>query len=331
VLFVASSYLAISDEAQGIDAAGAEALQGYFNAVQFVEVESFDRPRHLAALGELRTRVPAAKAKCPAAGEILMRFAAGHAADSGASEAEVLKAAEGLGLKRTADDKRWGDALSVLKADLSGEILAGRVKEAWRRFDDTYRHHDDFGVRLLGAWLLAVETFERNQGGYDRLAAGLRFISKDASPERAAHVEALADGVAALAKCSKCKGGTITCPKCGGDSKLDIPCQKCDGKGSYEKGGGTVMCRECLGKGVHKDVDCTCGRSSGKVPCPDCKGKMWAAQLAAPDLEKVATTRPCRVCDGQGLPTVGLALTCPSCFGLGKMLVPVADPKKVLK
>ncbi|HZN61748.1 MAG TPA: hypothetical protein VFC90_05025, partial [Planctomycetota bacterium] len=300
VLFVAGTYLGQTDEAVGIDAAGSESLQEYFNAVEFVKMEAFDRPRHLAALGDLKARVPATKARNPAAAELLLRFAAAHAADSGAPEADVQKAAEGLGLKRTADDKRWGDALSVLKTDLVEEFRAGRVRDSWRRFDDTWRHHDDFGVRLLGAWLLATETFGRNSGGYDRLAAGLRFIGKDEPADRVAHVEALAAGVDALAKCAKCKGGAIVCPKCGGDSKVDIKCQKCDGKGQFEKGGGMVMCRECLGKGVHKDVDCVCGRSSGKVQCPDCKGKMWAAQVADADISKIATLRDCRRCDGLG-------------------------------
>ncbi len=332
VLFVAAVYLSLSDEASGIDAAGTEALQGYFNVVKVVEIESFDRPRHLAALADLKTRIPALKAKSPQAAEVLLRFAAAHAADSGAPEADIQLVAEGLGLKRTADGKRWGDAVSVLKADLAGEILAGKVKEAWRRFDDTLRHHDDFGVRLLGAWLLAVETFERNQGGYDRLAAGLRFIGKEASKSQVAHVEALAAGVDALAKCDKCKGsGQITCPKCGGDGKLDVTCQRCEGKGTYEKGGGTVMCRECLGKGKHTDVPCSCARTSGKITCPDCKGKMWATQLAKADLSKVANVTACLTCNGRGLPPVGVALVCPTCFCLARIFVPAADPNKTLK
>ncbi|HZL73606.1 MAG TPA: hypothetical protein VFC86_14205 [Planctomycetota bacterium] len=332
VLFVAANYLAFTDEALGIDPAGSEALQAYFNAVKFVEMESFDRPRHLAALAELKARISAVRTANMPAAELLFRFAAAHAADSGAAEADVQKAGEGLGLRRTADDKRWGDALSVLKADIVAEILAGRPKDVWRRFDDTWRHHDDFGVRLLGAWLLATETFGRNNGGYDRVAAGLRTIGKGMSKAQIAHVEALADGVDALAKCVKCKGsGQITCPKCGGDGKLDVKCQKCDGKGTYEKGGGTVMCRECLGKGVHKDVDCACARTSGKLTCPDCKGKMWTLQLADADISKVATLKDCEACAGFGLPPVGVALSCPGCFGLGKTLVPASDPKKTLK
>src|SRR5262245_2383889 len=125
--------------------------------------------------------------------------------------------------------------------------------------------------------------------------------------------------------------GSITCPKCGGKGKLDVKCQKCDGKGTYEKGGGTVMCRECLGKGEHKDVDCTCQRTSGKVQCPDCKGKMWALQVAEPDLAKVATLKSCPACEGLGLPPVGIALPCPHCFGYGFTFVPAVDPKRTLK
>jgi hypothetical protein len=328
VLFVAANYLAFTDESLGIDAPGSEAIQGYFNAVKFVEMEAFDRPRHLAAVAEVKARMAAAKAANPSAGDLLFRFAAAHAADSGAPEADVQKAAEGLGLKRTADDKRWGDALSVLKADLVTEIQSGRVKDAWRRFDDTYRHHDDFGVRLLGAWLLAVETFDRNQGGYDRLGAGLRFIRKGATKAQEAQVEMIADSLDALAKCAKCKGvGSITCPKCGGDGKMDVKCQKCDGKGTYEKGGGTVMCRECLGKGVHKDVDCACARTSGKITCTDCKGKMWATHVAGADLSMLASFKMCEPCSGYGLPPVGLALACPSCHGLGKTLGPPESKK----
>ncbi|HEU4333210.1 MAG TPA: hypothetical protein VFT32_01830, partial [Candidatus Eisenbacteria bacterium] len=332
VLFVAANYLSYTDETLGLDAAATEALQAYFNAVKFVEIEAFDRPRHLAALGDLKARIPPLKASNAPAAELLFRFAAAHAADSGASEADVQKAAEGLGLKRAADGKRWGDALSVLKADLVAEIQAGRVKDAWRRFDDTYRHHADFGVRLLGAWLLTLETFERNQGGYDRLGAGLRFIGKGMSKTQEAHAEALAEGLEAIAKCAKCKGsGQITCPKCGGDGKMDVPCKRCEGKGQYEKGGGMVMCRECLGKGVHKDVDCACARTSGKLTCPDCKGKMWSPQVADADISKVAILKECEACNGFGLPPVGVALTCPTCFGFGKLLVPTADPKRTLK
>jgi hypothetical protein len=331
VLFTSANYLSFPDEAQGIDADAAKALQDYFNAVNFLEVEAFDRPRHLAALEDLKSRIPLVKAKSPGAADLLLRFAAAHAADSGAPEADVLKASEGLGLKRTADDKRWGDALSVLKADVASEILSGRPKDAWKRFDETLRHHDDFGVRLLGAWLLAVETFSRNNGGYDRLAAGFRYIGKEQPAIFASHADALAEGVEAAAKCSKCKGGSIACPKCGGDRKLDIDCKRCEGTGRYEKGGGSVMCRECNGKGKFFDVSCTCMRTSGQVDCPDCKGKEWKSQVEKADVAMVATLNNCDTCRGLGLPPVGLALTCRSCFGLGKYLVPKADAKKTLK
>jgi hypothetical protein len=328
VLYVASTYLAQSDEAHGLDAAGADGLQGYFASVKFAEVEAFDKPRHLAAIQDLKARMKGAGA---ASSALLLRFAAAHAADSGASEADVQKVADGLGLRRTADDKRWGDAVSVLKANLAAEILAGRPRDTWRRFDDSYRNHSDFGVRLLGAWLLAIETYQRNQGGYDRVASAFKSIGKDESADRASHVDALAAGVESEARCEKCKGGSITCPKCGGDSKLDVPCSRCEGKGKYDKGGGTVMCRDCVGKGVHKDVDCSCARTSGKITCPDCKGKMWAAQLPNADIARVATLRDCRPCDGQGLPSAGVAVPCPACFGLGKILVPASDPKKTLR
>jgi hypothetical protein len=271
------------------------------------------------------------RAKSPVAEGLLLRFAAAHAADSGAPEAEVAKAAEGLGLKRTADGKRWGDAVSVLRADLAQDAAEGRARDAWKRFDEKLRQHDDFGVRLLGAWLLAIETFDRNQGGYDRLAAGLRFIGKEVSREQAAHVEALAASVEAAAKCSKCKSGRIPCPKCGGDGKADVKCPKCDGQGHFEKGGGTVMCSACNGKGVFRGVDCGCARTNNQVDCPDCKGKSWLPQLATPDLALLATLKECPHCRGFGMPPVGVAMTCGVCYGFGKVLVPTADPKKVLR
>ena len=135
----------------------------------------------------------------------------------------------------------------------------------------------------------------------------------------------------AAAKCSKCKGGSIACPKCGGDRKLDVDCKRCEGTGRYEKGGGSVMCRECNGKGKFFDVSCTCMRTSGQVDCPDCKGKEWKPQVEKADLKMVATMNNCDTCRGQGLPPVGLALTCRSCFGLGKVLVPKVDPKKAIR
>ncbi|HTF55857.1 MAG TPA: hypothetical protein VK661_01195, partial [Planctomycetota bacterium] len=107
VVFTGATYLAISDEAWDLKGEGADALQGYFDAVKIAEVEAFDKARHLAALADLRTRIPAVRAKSPNAEGLLLRFAAAHAADCGATEAEVTRAAEGLGLKRTADGKRW--------------------------------------------------------------------------------------------------------------------------------------------------------------------------------------------------------------------------------
>jgi hypothetical protein len=331
VLFMAGRYLSSSDEEWSLTSAAIDALQSYFKEAGIPEVESFDVTRHLAALKFLGGRIPDVRAKASGSEALLMEFAAAHAADSGATEADIAKAAAGLNLKRTADGRRWGSETAALRADLAMEAATGRARYAWKRFDEKLRHHDNLGVRYLGAWLLTLETLDVNKGGYDRLAAGWRFIAKGQNPAVAEHIEAIAAGVEAAAKCAGCKSGRIPCTRCGGDGKMDVTCARCGGKGDYEKGGGTVMCRDCLGKGVFKDVFCGCDRQNNQIDCPKCKGKTWIAEIADPAPSKVATFKPCQMCGGLGMPPVGVAVTCADCFGLGKILVPASDPNKTLR
>lgn len=330
-LFMGGRYLSSSDQDWSLTPGAIDALQAYFKESKIVEIEAFDVARHLAALKVLAARIPEVRAKSPGSEALLMEFASAHAADSGAPVADVVQAAQGLGLRQTADGRRWGSEAAALRADLAMEAATGRARYAWKRFDEKLSHHDNFGIRYLGAWLLTLETLEKNEGGYDRLAAGWRAIAKGQGPGIVDHVGALAAGIEAAAKCTGCKTGRVACTRCGGDGKLDMTCARCDGKGEYDKGGERVMCRDCLGKGVFKDVPCGCARANNQIECPKCKGKTWLAAIPDPGPAKVATFSSCEMCAGLGMPPVGVAVTCADCFGLGKLLVPAADPEKTLR
>lgn len=332
-LAVAAHYLAFDDAYWHLASPADAELQAYFDTMKIVEVETFDAAKHLAAVADLGKRIADVRAKSAEAAAVFQLFAAAHAADAqqlGAGQADVTKAAQAAGLSRTSDG-RWGDETSVLKLSLAHEAIATKVKEARARFEGRFRNHNDFGVRYLGVYLVLIETIERNQGGFDQLVAALRVVGKNGPPAAAMHLDALATGIEALARCSQCKNGLVPCPKCGGDGKADVKCPNCDGKGRIDKGnGGTYMCSKCLGAGTFKNVECGCSRTGNKVECPACKGKVWLNQITDASLTSILILRDCGRCRCQGSLLDRVALPCPDCFGLGRLIVPSRDPSKIL-
>ncbi len=332
-LAVAAHYLANDDGKWHITPPVDTLLQGYFDTLKIVEVEQWDAAKHLAAAADLVKRIGDVRSKDPEAVPIFELFAAAHVADAsqlGAGVADLSKAADAAGLRRTADQRFWGSVAPVLRLNLGREAVGARVANAASRFESTFRSHADFGVRYIGVYLLLAETLETNKGGFERLVNALRAVGKSGPPSAASHLDTLALSIETLARCDKCQNGRVPCPNCGGDGKRDVKCGNCEGKGKIEKGGGTIMCNQCRGAGTFKGIDCGCARTGNKVDCPACKGKIWLASLANPSLTGVLTLRDCSRCHGSASILDRVAVPCPDCLGLGRIIVPVKDPTKIL-
>ncbi len=327
-------FLAQEDAAWKLPPAAAAVLDAHFLRAKPAESEKYDGARHLAMLEALGKDAAPLKAADPAAAHLPLLYAAAHAADAlltGAPEATVAKAAQAAGLRRSGDGRCFGEEAAILVVDLAREVAGGKPQNAQSRYTATWKSHPDFAVRYLGLLLVVAEVFDRNSGGFEACVKQVRAAAAEAGPSAAAHLGALADRIQALARCTQCENGKVKCPKCAGDGKLDVKCKKCDGTGFYEKGGGRVMCNDCRGKGVYKDVECGCGKTGNKTDCTNCKGKTWYPKLGTPDLAEIYTLKTCTHCSGRGTGVPNVALACPFCGGLGRAAIPTGDPAKTLR
>jgi hypothetical protein len=147
-------------------------------------------------------------------------------------------------------------------------------------------------------------------------------------------------------ECGKCNHGFFDCPKCKlpdckpcgssartpcatckGHKVLKPPCGPCQGTGLDRMGGGGgrgYLCLTCKGAG-HLPVQKCAACPNGFIDCGSCE-----PMRKPPVLEDIADARDCGLCEGRGTPFRGVALTCRSCYGLGRKLAPKADPAKVL-
>jgi hypothetical protein len=101
-----------------------------------------------------------------------------------------------------------------------------------------------------------------------------------------------------------------------------MPCRVCDGTAR-------VRCILCHGRGevrTEGDEEAPCDACDrGIRACPGCLGPR-----SAPALEDICAEAPCGLCEGRGLLFKAVRLPCGECRGLGRKLVPRADPDQKL-
>jgi len=154
-------------------------------------------------------------------------------------------------------------------------------------------------------------------------------------------------GIAAKLVCNKCREGWYDCPKCTlppcaacknsgrtqcgtckGMKVIRNECHLCRGSGLKTGfgggGGGDPFCTNCKGSGNEKIVRCS-ACTGGFIDCASCE-----PLRKPPAMEDICAASPCAACEGRGLAFSRVAWPCPSCLGLGRKLVPKADPAKIL-
>jgi len=165
---------------------------------------------------------------------------------------------------------------------------------------------------------------------FDKAYLFLEAAAKQFPGRQAAHLQALAKSVRAVALCKVC-GGTskIRCNICRGKGKADFQCKKCGGSGRVIQAfsGGEAACNGCAGKGTFRDAKCPKCKATGKL---DCKAKSCDKPRSVPKWEDVAEASVCPLCRSSGTLLENVGLVCPDCFGLGLFLAPKTDPSKTL-
>ena len=86
----------------------------------------------------------------------------------------------------------------------------------------------------------------------------------------------------------------------------------------------SYMCKTCSGTGHSSIKNCT-DCPNGFIDCTQCE-----PLRKPPTIEDICDMAACPTCEGRGSLFRGAEWTCHRCLGLGRILVPLADPKKVL-
>src|SRR5207247_151955 len=97
------------------------------------------------------------------------------------------------------------------------------------------------------------------------------------------------------------------------EGKGRIRCVRCHGTGELRSGAGdleTTPCGACR---------------KGELTCPTCDGPR-----SAPALSDIWAESRCALCEGRGVAFKAVRFPCGECRGLGRKLVPKADPEKKL-
>lgn len=326
----ASLYLSKTDVEWKLSDPVRKALDEYFGkfwgkdlaATAHIDAARFIAER-IAAIRKVDTRVDA---------EPLVLFAMGHLGCASVGP-ERDKAGATLGL--VASGSALGTSEGLATRDLSGLIGEGQFRLAVLCLDREHRGISAPAPRLLYGYALACLA-QRQRGGFERAASALQSGLASAVAAVRDHAAALAKSLRDAAVCAGCAGeGKLRCTNCQGVKEVKIACQKCGGKGRLIPPGLQAtrpkqlrkvgaQCPPCKGTGVEKTFRCEKCKD-GSVDCKKCE-----APKPPPEIEDLFASTPCARCEGKGQPFRNVAWPCPGCLGLGRRLVPKADPSKVL-
>jgi len=157
------------------------------------------------------------------------------------------------------------------------------------------REIDSPSLRFVRSWNLLKWAAVKGKG-FDRAVAALEEVRATDKALRE-HVSALLKSVRAV-----------------------LPCRACEGRGR-------IRCVLCHGRGlVGDDPPEPCGAcEQGERRCTGCDGPR-----RAPALDDICADSPCALCEGRGVSFKAVRFPCGECRGLGRKLLPKADPGKKL-
>lgn len=312
-------FLSRSDAEWKLSGAGAGAMQDYFNRGWLKDASGLSPAGHLEAAGYLASR----KNEFGGGAEAAALFGLAHLASSPAGP-EREKAAATLGVVVR---NGWvGTLEGFALRDLGGWIATGDYDLAALAFVREYRSIDTPSVRFVWSYAL-LRLVQEKKRGFDRPVSALGTIQAADAPLRE-HAAALARSIKAVAVCGVCLGqGKLRCTNCHGQKETRFLCARCKGKGhTVSSLGAKLVCPDCRGTGVERIVRCEKCKD-GWNACKQCDGK----KHEPPELEEICAASACQLCEGRGTPFSRVLVPCSGCRGLGLVLVPKADPSKVLR
>lgn len=312
-------FLARSDAEWKLSGAGAGAMQDYFDRGWLKDLSGLSPSGHLEAVRYLASR----KNELGGGADAAALFGLAHLA-SAAAGPEREKAAATLG---AVVRNGWvGTPEGFALRDLGGWIATGDYDLAALAFVREYRSVDTPSVRFVWSYAL-LRLVQEKKRGFDRPVSALGTIQTSDAPFRE-HAAALARSIKAVAVCGVCMGqGKLRCTNCHGQKETRFLCARCKGKGhTVSSLGAKLVCPDCRGTGVERIVKCEKCKD-GWNACKQCDGK----KHEPPELEEICSASACQLCEGRGTPFSRVLVPCPGCRGLGLVLVPKADPSKVLR
>ncbi len=335
VATAAMLFLSRTDQDWRIEGATLKVLQEYFAKPWVKEPRKASPADHQAAVAWIIEQVAATKkADAKSSPDALTLFAMGHLGHAPAGP-EFDASAKALGLLVIGGIPGTPEGHAV--RDMNLWIASGDFDLAVLAFVGQHRATDTPIVRFVWSYAL-LRLVESRKRGFERPVAALETLRPSEAAFRD-HAAALIKSIKAVASCTPCGGaGKFRCTNCCGKKEIRTDCAKCKGKGKIPDpgysagglgGGGfggvyEIPCYPCRGRGFEKLVKCEKCKD-GFIDCKQCPGPK-----PAPKLSQICASSACGTCDGRGYVFRRILWTCRSCMGLGRNLVPAADPAKTL-
>ncbi|HXG62502.1 MAG TPA: hypothetical protein VNO22_14090 [Planctomycetota bacterium] len=316
-------FLSRSDREWDLQGASLEKLQLYFSQPWMRDPLKLTPALHQNAVAFLAEQIAALrKSGASSAAEALSLFGAGHLGHAPRTP-DTDRAAQILGL--VVRNGIPGTPEGHVVRDLQGWIAAGDFDLAVLAWLKEHRAVDTPLVRYVWAYAM-LRMIHQKKRGFERPAEAFQSIR---APEAAVreHLAALVKSIRAAANCSVCGGeGRLRCTNCHGKKEIKFVCKACKGSGRMINKVGFQLdnCPPCKSTGVERLVRCEKCRD-GYIDCRQCE-----APKPPPEMEEICTELPCTACEGRGWIFRNVLWACRSCLGLGRRLVPKADPSRVL-
>jgi hypothetical protein len=328
----AALYLSKPEADWKMDPPTLAALQDYFAQPWLKDPRKITPAQHQAAAQWVNDKIASLKKASPAAAEPLQLFGIGHLGHAPAG-AEQDKTARLLGLQL--QNGILGTAEGFAVRDMNSWMQSGDFDLAVLAFVKEHRATDTPIVRYVWSYAL-LNLVQAKKRGWDRpvSAFGTVNVSESAAKD---HIAALVKSIKTAANCNQCLGaGKLRCTNCHGKTEHRTDCEKCKGKGKVPESGyegfrgrgfavPEIPCYPCRGRGFMRLVKCEKCKE-GWNDCRQCE-----KEKAPPGMEDIcAQGNACAGCDGRGIVFRKILWACKPCMGLGRRLVPVSDPSKIL-
>lgn len=324
------------DIQEGQRSAAWDAFHEYLSGDHLKDLSSFTPDRHLTEAAFLLGRASTGDGPQPA----MLLFAGAHldvALAGRASPDVVVGMGRAFGWRRADDSAAVGTNRGLAIRSYHRWVAVGMYDLGAVELQAAFKADGDPTTGYAAAVLTLLRSLLTN-ANYERAAVAFeKLVPRAPTPRWQDHARAMAKSIRVSAPCRAC-GGTreVRCNICLGNLKTNLQCRPCGGSGRFFNPfkGGDEPCKSCKGQGSFKDADCPkCRRSARERPTGiiPCKASGCGKKTGIPELATFCTVTPCSLCEGRGLFFDRLAITCPSCDGLGLLLAPKSDPSKTLR